>query len=118
MDSSLTGTYGELVTGRYLRDRGYTIVDANYRCRFGEIDIIAMNDSVLAFVEVKTRAVSDSEIRAADAVDEGKRNRIIATSKFFLSKHGFSLQPRFDVAEVYLDGKTVANFNYIENAYN
>ena len=116
MDTALIGAYGEVVTGRYLRDRGYNIVTANYRTRLGEIDIIAANRRFIVFTEVKTRS-SDAVLRAADAVDYAKRKRIIATANSFLSGHETKLQPRFDVAEVYLDGTEVKSFNYIENAY-
>ena len=50
-----TGMWGEIFATRYLRDRGYEILSTNYVCRFGEIDIIAMKDGVMSFVEVKTR---------------------------------------------------------------
>ena len=112
----MTGAYGELVTGRYLRDEGFTIVTANYRSRFGEIDIIAQNKKLILFVEVKTRT-GEGAIRAMDAVDEGKQKRIAATAEHYLAKYKTKLQPRFDVAEVYLDGDTVQKFNYIKNAY-
>ena len=116
MNRAMTGVYGELYTGRYLRDNGYSIVTANYRCRFGEIDIIASDKNYIAFVEVKTRDVG-FVVSGKEAVDYGKRKRILATSKVFLSKNSFDLQPRFDVAEVYMENGEVSSFNYIKNAY-
>lgn len=116
MNRAMTGVYGELYAGRYLRDNGYSIVTANYRCRFGEIDIIASDKKYIAFVEVKTRDVG-FVVSGKEAVDYGKRKRILATSKFFLSKNNFDLQPRFDVAEVYMENGEVSSFNYIKNAY-
>ena len=116
MDTKLTGAYGEVTAARYLRDHGYTILDANYRTRLGEIDIIAENRKYIVFVEVKTRT-EGSLIDAALAVDYGKQQRITATAQSYLSKNGIKLQPRFDVAEVYVDGLEVKDFNYIENAY-
>ena len=116
MDTALTGAYGEVITARYLRERGYRILAANYRTRLGEIDIIAANRRYIVFVEVKTR-VEGGLIRAADAVDYAKQKRIIATAQSFLSVEKTKLQPRFDVAEVYVDGLEVKDFNYIENAY-
>ena len=70
----------------------------------------------IAFVEVKTRE-DNPLVKASDAVDYNKRKRIIATSQFYLSKNPTELQPRFDVAEVYLNGYEVESFNYIKNAY-
>jgi len=116
MDKALTGAYGEVIAARYLRDNGYRILDANYRTRLGEIDIIASKRKVIAFVEVKTR-VEGSMLRAADAVDYPKRKRIIAAAQSYISQNKIKLQPRFDVAEVYVDGLEVKDFNYIENAY-
>lgn len=116
MDKAYIGAYGEFLTGRYLRDNGCEILDANYRCRLGEVDIIAADSKYIAFVEVKTRE-KDSLIKASDAVDYNKRKRIIATAQFYLSKNPSSLQPRFDVAEVYIDGYRADKFNYIKNAY-
>ena len=53
--SRATGTWCEALVANYLRDRGYTLLAAGYRCRFGEIDLIAENRSFLVFVEVKVR---------------------------------------------------------------
>lgn len=79
MNRAMTGVYGELYAGRYLRDNGYSIVTANYHCRFGEIDIIASDKNYIAFVEVKTRDVG-FVVSGKEAVDYGKRKRILATS--------------------------------------
>ena len=116
MDKAYTGAYGEFVCGRYLREQGFEILDANYRCRLGEVDIIAEDGKYIAFVEVKTRE-ENPLVKASDAVDYNKRKRIIATSQFYLSKYPTELQPRFDVAEVYLNGYEVESVNYIKNAY-
>ena len=55
MASDLLGRWGEGVAAEYLRRKRYTITAANYRCRFGEIDLIAENRKYLIFVEVKLR---------------------------------------------------------------
>ena len=55
MRNDLTGRWGEETAAAYLRRRHYTIVAANYRCRLGEIDLIAENRDYLVFVEVKLR---------------------------------------------------------------
>lgn len=117
MDRRLIGAYGEIYTARYLRSKGYTIIDANYRSRLGEIDIIASDGKYICFVEVKTRDES-AVYSAKEAVDENKQKKIIATSQLFLSNRKTRLQPRFDVAEVYMKDGEIADFNYIKNAYN
>lgn len=93
------GAAGEVLAARYLRDKGYTIEAANYRCRFGEIDIIASDKTYIVFVEVKTRA-ENSLYQPREAVTQMKQRRIVKTAKLFLQQHPTKLQPRFDVIEV------------------
>lgn len=95
-----TGAYGEFCAAKYLKDNGYAILEMNYRCRFGEIDIIAQKDGIVAFVEVKTRE-NDRFASAAENVTPEKLRRIVTTAGLWISKHQTQLQPRFDVIEVY-----------------
>ena len=78
------GAAGEVLAARYLRDKGYTIEAANYRCRFGEIDIIASDKTYIVFVEVKTRA-ENSLYQPREAVTQMKQRRIVKTAKLFLT---------------------------------
>ena len=55
MDNQLLGIHGEIIASRYLREHGYYILNANYSCRLGEIDLIAADKKHICFVEVKTR---------------------------------------------------------------
>lgn len=75
MNKAVTGKLGELAAGRYLRENGYEIITANYRCRLGEIDIIAKQNKYICFVEVKTRS-ENYKYAPADAVTflKGKDN--------------------------------------------
>ncbi len=116
MDTRLTGAYGEIYTARFLRCNGYSIVQANYRCRLGEIDIIASDGKYLCFVEVKTRD-ENAVYSAKEAVGFGKQKKIIAAAQLYLSQRKTSLQPRFDVAEVYVRDGRAYDFKYIKNAY-
>ena len=84
----------------YLRAHGYEIVAANYRCRGGEIDLIARKGGFLAFVEVKLRA-SSRFAEAREYVDRAKQTRIRTTAGLWLAAHSCGDQPRFDVIEVY-----------------
>lgn len=112
-----TGMWGEIFTSRYLRDRGYKILSANYVCRFGEMDIVAQKGDTVCFVEVKTRN-EKTDIRPMEAVDAGKIDRLRMTAKSFLSFTKIEAQPRFDVCEVYLnDNSELVSINYIENAF-
>lgn len=117
MIKNKSGVWGELFTARYLRDNGFKIISSNYSCRFGEIDIIAMKDDIIGFVEVKTRA-QDSENRPMEAVDEEKQNKMRMTADSFLSYSGLKNATRFDVCEVWLDEEQkLVKLNYIPNAF-
>ena len=97
---NLTGAWGEALAMNYLRKKRYEPVTANFRSRFGEIDLIMKNKSYLVFVEVKLR--KDSRFAdAAEFVDKRKQNRLRTTAEIYLAEHETDLQPRFDVIEIY-----------------
>ena len=98
--NNLTGAWGEAIAADYLRRKRYSIVASGYRCRFGEIDLIAQNRKYLTFVEVKLRKNSDFAL-AVEYVDRKKQERIRTTAALYLSQHPTELQPRFDVIEIY-----------------
>ena len=118
MEKQSLGQFGEEQAARYLRRRFYHIVERNYRCRFGEIDLIARRGGFVAFVEVKLRR-DDSHGEAREFVTARKQQRVLAAAEFWLSQHETALQPRFDVIEVYApagrDGPV--KINHIENAF-
>ncbi len=117
MLTNKTGVWGEIFASRLLRDKGYEIVAANYYCRFGELDLVAIKDGIICFVEVKTRN-QNTGIRPMEAVDEGKQDRIKKTAKHFINFSKFSLAARFDVCEVYLDDNDrLVCINYMKNAF-
>lgn len=94
------GRWGETLAAAYLREKGFVILTANYRSRYGEIDLIAQNDDYIVFVEVKLRA-GNGFGGAREAVSGWKQARIRSTALFWLSEHENGLQPRFDVIEIY-----------------
>lgn len=113
------GAIGETIAARFLRDKKYTILAANYRCRFGEIDIIAADRSYIAFVEVKTRR-ADALYTPREAVTAAKQRRILQTAAMYLSRNPIERQPRFDVIEVVTaidDPMHVVELNHILGAY-
>lgn len=116
MNKSITGKSGELMVSRYLRESGYEIISANYRCRLGEIDIIASDNQYICFVEVKTRS-ENFKYAPADAVTVSKRKKIIAAASLFLSVNNIKLQPRFDIAEVFVENNKIIKINLIKNAF-
>lgn len=98
--NNLSGAWGEALAAEYLRKRKYTIVAAGYRCRFGEIDLIAEDKHFLVFVEVKLRKSAEFA-QAREYVDRRKQDKIRITASMYLSQHPTKLQPRFDVIEIY-----------------
>lgn len=117
--NNLTGAWGEALAATYLKKKKYKIDAMNYRCRLGELDIVAHNKRNLVFVEVKLRK-SDNFAPAADFVDSHKQARLKTTASLYLEEHPTKLQPRFDVIEVYapmgIDTKDPI-INHIEDAF-
>ena len=99
-ESRLLGRWGEALAADWLRNQGCTVVAANWRCRFGEIDLIAKDGDYLCFVEVKLRK-SGSFASAAAFVDRRKQDKLRTTAQLYLAQHPTALQPRFDVVEIY-----------------
>ena len=77
--SNLSGAWGEALAGEYLRKKRYTLVAANYRCKFGEIDLIVKDRRHLVFVEVKLRK-SPKFAQALEYVDRHKQDRLRITA--------------------------------------
>ena len=110
------GKLAELKASQYLISKNYRIVECNYSTRFGEIDIIAVKDKVIAFIEVKMR----DENRIAlprEFVNKSKQQKIIASSKIYLAHHKTQLQPRFDIIEVYTENNKIKSIEHLENAF-
>lgn len=98
-----SGRLGERLACEWLRSRGFRILFTNYRTTHSEIDIIALEDQTLVFVEVKTWS-SPNEGGPADAIDDGKQARITRAALAFLKSRKLLENPsRFDVIEVILD---------------
>ncbi|MBN1858936.1 YraN family protein [Candidatus Bipolaricaulota bacterium] len=93
------GREGEDAACEVLRQRGYRVIARNWSCRFGEIDIIARQGDVLAFVEVKVRSRADFG-GASAAVTPRKQARIIAAARCFFSQTQSDLPARFDVVAI------------------
>lgn len=114
------GRIGEQMVANYLKTQGYIIFAQNYRSSFGEIDIVAENRELIAFVEVKTRA-KDSLMDPVDAVDSIKQGKIIKTASEFRRKAHYIGGYRFDIAEVTYrkdeNGDMKFSLNYIKNAF-
>ena len=100
MKQKLIGAWGEALAAEYLRGRGHTVVSMGYRCRYGEVDIISTDEAYIVFVEVKTRK-SKRFAEAREFVTPQKIERLRRAVEMWLSVHETTLQPRFDVIEIY-----------------
>ena len=110
------GKLAEMKVCEYLRKKRYKLVDFNYSSRFGEIDLIMKKGKYICFIEVKMRNVN-SIAEPAEFVDEVKQKKISATASLYLKKNPTSLQPRFDVAEVFCENNQIKYIKYLENAF-
>ena len=114
-----TGAWGEAVAAEYLRKKQYKIIKQGFRSKFGEIDLIAQNGKYLVFVEVKLRK-SNRFAMAREYVDARKQEKLRITASLYLSLRPTSLQPRFDVVEIYApEGVATAKpkIYHLENAF-
>ena len=118
-DRKLLGRWGEALAAEELRRRGYRVVATGWRCRFGEIDLIAENKTYLSFTEVKLRK-NDKVAQAREFVDRRKQERLRISAQLYLAEHPTLLQPRFDVMEVYApEGLQTKRpvLTFLENAF-
>ena len=94
------GEPGEDLACAHLRARGMKVLARNYRCRSGEIDVVADDRGTLVFVEVKERR-GESHGSAVEAVTATKRRRIVRAAHVYAASHGLSESPiRFDVLAI------------------
>lgn len=110
-----TGSEYEHKAGEYLKEQGYEILEYNFRCRTGEIDIIARDGEYLVFCEVKYRSDPRSG-HPAEAVDRKKQQAISKCALYYLARHGLTEEAcRFDVVSFEGDKVTLYTdaFDYI-----
>ena len=97
------GLKGEQIARCYLLRKGCKILAANYQCRFGELDLIAEDQGVLVFCEVKTRS-KGMIAPPQESVTPVKQRKMIKTAQFWLAEHPWDREMRFDVLAVSPDG--------------
>ena len=106
------GKKGERLVEAYLKKQGCKILKRNYTTPFGEADLIVQEKDEIAFVEVKTR-LGDAYGSPKEAVTKQKQERYYKIAKFFWLEQKEEPNARFDVAEVFSDGK----IEYHKNAF-
>ncbi|MDD6057624.1 MAG: YraN family protein [Clostridiales bacterium] len=101
MNKRAIGTTYERQVGAYLQNQGYRILEYNFRCKSGEIDIVARDGSCLVFVEVKYRKNKDKGM-PLEAVNRKKQQTISNVAACYCLMHGYCQETpcRFDVAAV------------------
>ena len=106
------GQYGEDVAAKFCREHHLKILKRNYRCRAGEIDIIARRDDVVHFIEVKNR--THDLIPGRYAVNAGKQRHIRQSAQTYLMEHGLTNDclVSFDVIEI-----TDGQIEFLENCF-
>lgn len=113
MNNRNIGTKAEQLAIKYLEDKGYSVVDTNYFSRYGEVDIIALKDEYICFIEVKYRKNDFSGV-AENAISLTKMKKICRTANYYLyrNRQYLSFQMRFDV--VAINGTLISLY---ENAF-
>ncbi|MDR1245736.1 MAG: YraN family protein [Clostridiales Family XIII bacterium] len=115
------GVWGERRAVKYLETKGFTVLESNFRCRVGEIDIVAREGDDLVFAEVKTRADLLYGL-PCEAVDERKQRQISRVAEVYLAtragRAGYTedMRPRFDVIEILILGGR-AYIRHIRDAF-
>ena len=112
------GNRGEAEVARYLRKKGYTLLASQWRCRFGELDLVARDrGGTICFVEVKLRSAGAIGL-PREFVDARKQERLRRAAACYLSTHDLDAPARFDVAEVYTDeGHRTVRLEYLKDAF-
>ncbi len=111
------GKKGEELAVSHLESLGYKIVERNFRCRLGEIDIIAYHGKTLVFVEVRTRK-SCQFGSPLSSVTYRKQKKLITLAKFYMKKHRlFERVARFDVVGIILDKTGNVSIELVQNAF-
>lgn len=113
MNKRAVGTAYEKWAGEYLKELGYEILEYNFRCRIGEIDMIARDGEYLVFLEVKYRAGAGSG-NPLEAVDWKKQRIISKVAAYYCLTHGYdeTTSCRFDVVAILGD-----EISLIKNAF-
>lgn len=98
----ILGKNGEDKAVKYLEKQGYTIIERNFLCRQGEIDIIALDEKYLVFVEIKSRTSAEYGL-PSESVTERKKKHMLKAIQYYLYKRNLeNVDIRIDVIEVYV----------------
>lgn len=109
------GIEGERIAVEYLRQKGYKLLETNWRYEKKEIDIIARKGNLIIIVEVKSRS-TDFFGKPEEAVTLAKQKLLIEAADYYMQQVDFEAEVRFDIVSIVLNEKT-AELNHIEEAF-
>ncbi len=109
-DTKIVGSLGEDIACTYLVRKGFKILERNYRCAIGEIDIVAMKDQVVHIVEVKalscsSLATSHREYRPEEQVHPAKLRKLVRLAEMYVMTHKGTYEYQIDALGVLIDTK-------------
>jgi putative endonuclease len=111
------GSWGEQVAAKYLHGLGYEIVCRNYRCRYGELDLVCRLGGVWCFVEVKAR----KSLQYGDglaAITAVKQKHLRGAAQYFLSRHNLAeAAARFDIVAIQYRSAVDYEISLVQNAF-
>jgi len=111
------GAFGEELAQNYLKTQGYKIIDKNFRCKLGEVDIIAEDKGCIVFVEVKTRSSLAFGL-PKNAIGARKKANLTKVASAYLKNSGFTdKSARFDVVSILITDKDGTQIELIKNAF-
>lgn len=118
--NKMLGSLGEDIAASFLFRYGYTIIERNWRCNFGESDIVAIENNELVFVEVKTRSNWNAGF-GSEAVTAAKRQKYESIALCYISNHDSDpliegMFFRFDVVDIVITGDRLCTIKLFQNA--
>ena len=116
------GQYGEDLGVKYLKNKGYLVIDRNFNRKCGELDIITKKDNKIIFVEVKTRDISRNTEQGAgeESVNYYKQKKLLKTAELYIleKKLPENMFWQFDVLSISIDKQAkIAKIKHIEDAF-
>lgn len=116
-NNKVLGAFGEGLACEYIAECGYRVLERNFNCKVGEIDIIAAQKDTIVFIEVKTRS-SEKYGLPSEAVSTAKQRKIVKTALYYLQSNKLlDYMCRFDVIEIIADEENKYKINLIKDAF-
>lgn len=110
------GLKGEQIAKRYLKRKGFRVLECNFQCRFGEIDLVARDKDCLVFCEVRTRSAG-ALVSPTESITFAKQQKLMKTARFYLQLHQLDTAARFDVIAVTRQDNGRFTVEHLENAF-